>query len=233
MKNTLWIVCLVGILTSCSNKNQTNTDKNVNIKKWVAVGNSITWHPVNEYWWGEYGMAATKPENDFVHVLNRKFQASSGTDVSFKIAWCVDWERNHNGYDLKYFDSFFNGDEDLIVIRIGENVTSLDNYESDFKSLVQYLKSLAPNARVVVSGIFMSASTDREAKEKIQQNIAISENCIWLPINHLDTKENRNSVGTKVLGKDGLLHRIDNQTVADHPNDEGMIEISDAIFNAL
>ena len=36
---------------------------------YLAIGNSITIHPLNEYWWNECGMAATTAENDYVHLV--------------------------------------------------------------------------------------------------------------------------------------------------------------------
>jgi hypothetical protein len=200
--------------------------------KWVAIGNSIAWHPINSYWWGEYGMAASKRENGFVHVLNDKLKGID-PNASFKIAWSVDWERNHSGYDLSYFDEYFDGNESLVVIRLGENVTSLTNYESDLRLLVKHIKSLAPNAQIVISGVFMTASANLTAKDTAQKNVADSENCVWLSLKELDTTENRSKVGNQVMGDDGQLYSIDNPTVADYPGDKGMEAIADAIYNLI
>lgn len=45
---------------------------------YLVIGNSITSHPINEYWWGEWGMAASKKENDFVHILGNLINGSGG-----------------------------------------------------------------------------------------------------------------------------------------------------------
>lgn len=222
-KRIIPILLLLLLIAGCGKKESHN---NV-VKKWVAVGNSITWHPNNDNWPGEWGMAATSPEKDYVHVLNHELR-NNFDSASFKIAWAVDWETNHTNYDLSYFDSFFDGDEDLVVIRLGENVKDTSNYQSDFLKLIQHLKELSPHAKFVISGIFMSESNDLKYKESIQQNVSKSENCIWVPINHLDTKENRNTVGSIVNG-----NKIENQTVANHPGDNGMKAIAKAILDAL
>lgn len=200
---------------------------NLTIKKWVAVGNSITWHPINDNWPGEWGMAATSIENDYVHILNQ-YLKNNLDSVNFKIAWAVDWETNHQNYDLSYFDTFFDGDEDLVVIRLGENVRDTTNYKSDFLSLIQHLKKISPNAKYVITGIFMSETNDLKYKESIQKEVAITENCIWVPINQLDTKDNRNFVGNSVNER-----LIENQTVANHPGDKGMQAIAKAILQSL
>ena len=36
----------------------------------LFIGNSITVHPINEYWWNEIGMAASKKDNDYVHLVS-------------------------------------------------------------------------------------------------------------------------------------------------------------------
>ncbi|MDR2951579.1 MAG: SGNH/GDSL hydrolase family protein [Prevotella sp.] len=223
MKRTLLLLIIAICLYSC-NKNES---PNLIVKKWVAVGNSITWHPINNNWAGEWGMAATSIENDYVHILNQNFK-NNFDSVSFKIDWAVDWETNHPNYDLSYFDKFFDGDEDLVVIRLGENVKDTTNFEADFRHLIQHLKHLSPNAKFVITGIFMSDSNDLKYKETIQKKIAKSENCIWVPINQLDTKENRNFIGNTVNGR-----TIENQAVADHPGDKGMEAIAEVIFESL
>lgn len=230
MRKILFLIVSIIVLSSCNKASEHKPS--ITKAKWVAIGNSITWHPINSYWWGEYGMAASKRENDYVHVLNEKLKGLD-SNASFKIAWAVEWERNHNGYDLSYFDEYFDGDETLVVIRLGENVTSLTNYEADFRLLVQHIKSLAPNAQIVISGVFMTASSNLAAKDTAQKNVSDSEGCTWLSLKELDTTENRNKVGNQVMGDDGQLHAIDNQTVADHPGDKGMKAIADAIYNLI
>lgn len=224
-------ISIIILFTSCFNL-PTKKQEDKNISRWVAVGNSITWHPINSNWDGEYGMAATKKENDYVHILDSKFKKINPAS-SFEIAWAVDWESNHKDYDLSYFNQFFHGDETLVVIRLGENVTSIEDYESDFRLLVQHIKTLSPKAKIIISGIFMSSSIHLSEKEKIQKNIAELEGCTWVNINHLDTNRNKSKVGTQVMGDDGNLHVISNQTVADHPSDEGMIAIANAIYDAI
>lgn len=43
----------------------------------LVLGNSITKHPITSYWWGEWGMAASKKENDFVHKLEKMLQTAN------------------------------------------------------------------------------------------------------------------------------------------------------------
>lgn len=221
MLRLLLITTILFSYSCTSNKND------VYIQKWVVVGNSITWHPVNDNWYGEWGMAATSLENDYVHLLNNKFKSNCDS-VSFKIAWAVDWETNHTHFDLSYFDNYFNGKEDLVIVRLGENVRDITNYETDFLNLIKYFKKLSPKAQIVITGIFMSETNDLVFKEDVQKRISDFEGCIWVPINNLDTEKNRNYIGNYVNG-----HKIENQTVANHPGDNGMKAIANAIYDAI
>ena len=47
----------VNLLQAESNKS--TVDWNPDDYNYLAIGNSITIHPLNEYWWNECGMAAT------------------------------------------------------------------------------------------------------------------------------------------------------------------------------
>ena len=51
-----------------------NNSKRVNYSdtafNYVAIGNSITKHVINDYWWNEIGMAATSQDKDYVHLIS-------------------------------------------------------------------------------------------------------------------------------------------------------------------
>ncbi|NDV68772.1 SGNH/GDSL hydrolase family protein [Dysgonomonas sp. 25] len=225
MKKIDFIFCiLLFLLFSCS---CVNKRERIKINKWVVVGNSITWHPINENWSGEWGMAATSKENDYVHLLDAVFKQNSDSS-SFKISSAVNWEIDHNNFDLKYFDSFFDGDEELVIVRLGENPQDINNYEKNFTKLIRYLKGLSPNAKFIITDIFMSEAIYLKEKIAIQKRVCDQERCIWVPINHLDTKRNRNYVGNVVNDK-----VIENPTVANHPGDKGMEAIAEAIIDVL
>lgn len=34
----------------------------------------MTKHPICDYWWGEWGMAASKKQNDYVHLVAEKLK---------------------------------------------------------------------------------------------------------------------------------------------------------------
>ena len=57
---------------------------------YLAIGNSITQHPVVEdLWWGEWGMAASDEEHDFYHLVTKaiegKYKSTSSNVLNYTI----------------------------------------------------------------------------------------------------------------------------------------------------
>ncbi len=90
----------------------------------LIVGNSITRHgPKAEIGWtGDWGMAASAPERDYVHRLYEKLTAA-GRDVFIRVRQASEWELHFSEDDcLSRFleDRAFGAD--LVIFRLGENV---------------------------------------------------------------------------------------------------------------
>lgn len=204
------------------------------VNKWLALGNSITRHPITSFWWGDWGMAATTREKDWVHRLNVKIQGTNPVAPSFNAYNIANWEVAHNTFDKTAYDSYFAGDEDLVVIRLGENALDDANYQADFELLIDYVKSKAPLARIVVTGNFWTSSS-RELKQKTASD---NKGCIWVQLNQLDSATYKSTLGTSVYGDDLAWHLISDggataAGVANHPGDVGMEAIADAIFSVI
>lgn len=41
----------------------------------LVIGNSITKHGKCDYWWGDYGMAASELNKDYFHILDQMFKS--------------------------------------------------------------------------------------------------------------------------------------------------------------
>lgn len=46
----------------------------------LFIGNSITLHGKCNYWWGEWGMAASDKEKDYVHQLVKRLEMGGVTN---------------------------------------------------------------------------------------------------------------------------------------------------------
>jgi len=199
-----------------------------NYKNIIHFGNSICKHPiVTDVWWGEWGMAATVKENDYVHKFLSmiKVKNPNATSDALNIA---PWETNYATFNKSTLDSYLVG-KDLVILRLGENVTYYPDFQNQYKKLIQYIQSKAPNATIILGGQFWTNAT----KEIAMQNAANELKLPFISLNHLDSATYKQSVNNIVYGDDNLTHIISNTGVADHPNDLGHLEIAKSLFSAI
>ena len=99
--------------------------------KITFLGNSITRHGVAENlgWRGDWGMAASARQYDYVHRLVSLFE-ESGKRVSYCIANLSEWERSGNEalFETRYA-SALNFNADLVIVRLGENANLTQRLE--------------------------------------------------------------------------------------------------------
>ena len=203
--------------------------------KYVAIGNSVTIHETNDLWHGDWGMAATSKESDYVHVLAEKIGETKNTPVDLSVISCKDWElgSDRRGELLHAFDNI-SQDTDLITIQTGENITTfIENLDGDYDALFGYIKSKAPNAQILVLGEVL---WPQDAIENAKRNSCSKYGISFVNMNEfLDGYETmyRSSMGEPIVGLDGNTYLIDNECVAAHPNDAGMQKIADIVFASV
>ena len=205
------------------------------IKKFVVLGNSLSLHQITNFWWGAWGMAATQRDSDFCHVLGNLITTWQNENCSFSVYNISDWERGHNSdRELKKVLNLLDGDEDLVVVRVGECVNSFDTYQTDMERLIDSVRLRSKNAQVVVSGNFWP----HYLRECGQQDACLSRHCIWCPLKQLWAKENIGTVDDEVYGDDSIWHKISDgggiaQGVANHPNNRGHKLIAQNLFDSI
>lgn len=133
-----------------SNQRKTKREGNVKI---LFVGNSITIHPPSDAlgWSGNWGMAATCEENDYVHRLMSAIHEKY-PNVEYKIVSAWDFEKNF--YDLSRiskdkYKEYINFDADIIICSIGANINNSSN-EDDSGFITNY-ELTAENYRDIVN----------------------------------------------------------------------------------
>lgn len=202
-------------------------DKPTVYKSVAHLGNSLTIHEVTSFWWGTWGMAATIRDNDYVHrfesILKGYYPSLISTPLSIK-----PWELNYATYDKSLMDASLVG-KDLVIMRLGENVTYYADFQNQYKILIQYIQSKVPTARIILGGQFWAEST----KEAAMVAVGVELGLTYVNLNYLDVTANKSSIGTMVYGDDLAWHAIDNSGVAAHPNDTGMLKIAETLFSAL
>lgn len=191
----------------------------------LFVGNSITRHGILESigWFGDYGMAASCKENDYVHRTVHGFEKIYG-NVSFCIVSASDWERNFNNDEILFEKDFASAklfDPDIVIIRLGENVNNglLSKYcfKTHFACLVKYFSENAE--KTIVTSLFWEYEPIDEQIKSFCEN---TPGVIYVPINQFGRRDDYKAIG-----------EYEHNGVAQHPNDRGMKEIADALLKAL
>lgn len=201
--------------------------------KVICIGNSLTFHGRYDKigWKSAHGMAASKPEFDYCHMLEkmlREINPESSLTSRNAGRWELDFY--HNSPEAVLEDACEG--KDIVVIRLGENVpgAAVPDFEEKLGEFISYCQKGAK--RVVISGMFW---TD-DAKEQAIRNCAKKYGITYIPINwiwelHQDTclpKE-----GDTLYDTDGNPYQIEGRIYITHPNDAGMEKIATSIFNSL
>ena len=199
-----------------------NNNGKINV---LFVGNSITRHePKPEIGWPyDWGMAASKKENDYVHVAVKLLEEKMG-NINYCITNCGAWELNYfNDEILADWEKARNFQADIVIIRLGENILQAQAHFSTCPIAPQYLKMVKylackPNAKIVTTGLFWKQDLIEAAIEQV----AKEQNFLFVPLRDLGEKNENMAIG-----------QFEHVGVAMHPNDEGMRKIAERIVAVL
>lgn len=196
--------------------------------KILFVGNSITSHgpKADIDWHGNWGMAATSLDKDYVHLVTKALASKQGATPTIMVKNVADFERNHVGYDIagKFADAAaFKAD--LIILCIGENVPALKTPEAQTKyqervtELLKTLKS-SPKATVIVRSSFWANA----AKDSAMRQASEAVGGTFVDISALAKDEKNYARSERPYKHAG---------VANHPGDRGMAAIAEEIVKAV
>jgi hypothetical protein len=187
------------------------------IRTVLILGNSIVQHgPAPAIGWhGNWGMAATVADSDFVHILTGYIhQQDSAVAVTWKNIG--DFERNFTTYPLACLSAFKK--PDMIVMRIAENVDALKCRDSNFIAychhLINYLDPDGQAVKMMVDGFWHSPVVNEAIKTYA-------------------TEKNYPFVSITDLSADSTNQAWKNFThagVSSHPSDKGMRMIAERIW---
>lgn len=188
-------------------------------KRILVVGNSITRHGPNaEIGWGnrDWGMAASAPEKDFVHLLYSML-VSDGQDIFMRVSQCAEWEWNFRNEDvLNDYDGDRDFNADIVVFRLGENIAK-DNKPFFKDGMRKFIDHICPNGRVLFTTCFWkNPIIDDAIRELAYERGEVCIDC-----------------GFSVDEKNMAIGKFEHRGVAHHPSDEGMEKIAQAIFEKL
>jgi hypothetical protein len=187
-----------------------NSNKNI-----VFVGNSITAYGLSPDigWYGNWGMAASSENNDYVHITVSKLD-----NPRFQVINLGDFEYKYNTMDLSFFKAYKDARPFIMVYQAGENVepSTFEKYKytEHLKKLIEYIK---PQHVVIISEFWPEPI-------KYQAMLKFTKENSYLFVDI-----------SKVMFVEGATAKglYDNSTVALHPSDKGMELISDELFKVL
>ena len=198
---------------------------------YLAIGNSITLHDEADYWWNKCGMAATTPDNDYVHLVAQYIKDTTG-DVCYYAVNYAQWEMQSHDRAETYsiIDPYLSPELDLITVQLSENVTDSSSFESDYTALIEHIKSKAPNAKILIIDNFWFS----DERVTALKNAALYTNVRFISLDEIKGKpEYQCGLGTIVYDSLGNPHTVEHKGVACHPGDKGMQYIADKIIAEL
>ena len=127
MPNNLYkyiIVFLPWVLFACNKKPIEAQKPSDQVHKVLILGNSITYSPASptEGWNCNCGMAASVPDSDYVHLITARFKGLN-KNTTVDAVNIAEFERSFDTYDFNKLQTYRDAKPDIIILRIGENVT--------------------------------------------------------------------------------------------------------------
>lgn len=193
----------------------------------LCLGNSITRHEYSEKveWYSDWGMAASKPENDYCHVLEsllgKKYPGSKVTPLNI-----AKWERSLSG-DFDSLLGEYAAGKDIIVVRLGENVNDEKGFEAALDGLVGWCTSHAKY--VLITGTFWKSEVKENAIKAVSRKYGIP----YYPISQVDVPANHPKVGDTFRDINGGTYQITKDFIITHPDDKGMRKIAEIIYGGI
>ncbi len=184
----------------------------------LFVGNSITKHePKPEMGWNkDCGMAASAPENDYVHILMNKI-TETHPNAAFSILQVAEFEWHFESADIeKLFSPAAQFKPDIAVMFFGANVDkAYDNDElrkGDFSKAFEKLRNFIDTGStgfIISEGFYIRPVLDSEKKSVAEKH------------------------GDIFVGISDIREREETHGLFNHPNDLGMKEIADRFFKYI
>lgn len=192
-------------------------------KKVLILGNSITYHgeKADIGWHGNWGMAASNPENNYVHLLYKKSK-----ELCSKVQFCVvqisSLEADFCNIELmKEYEIIKNYAPDIVVLRFGENIKS---GKYDLTKLNQSYDYFVKNYLVSSKAYLIFTTCFWEngfVDEMIRKCCGIFGGEL-IELGDLGEDDSMKAIG-----------KFEHSGVQNHPGDLGMKNIADRIYGVM
>lgn len=194
----------------------------------LFLGNSITLHgPAPKIGWtGNWGMAASAVEKDYVHLLTAQIAKTAGGMPAVKVKNIADFERNLDAYNLaEGLKDELEFQADLVIVAIGENSAALTTDEAKLRFSTSFAKLFAElkrhgNPTLIVRSQFWADS----AKDERMKQACLDVGGVFVEISQLGADETNFARSER---------KFEHAGVAGHPGDKGMQALADELWKAI
>jgi lysophospholipase L1-like esterase len=188
-------------------------------KSVLILGNSLAIAATDPSigWNGDWGMAASKPELDYVHILTKKLRTIN-SNCLVKVKNIGAFEVAYTSYDYREdYKALRDSHPDLIIIQIGENIKQdsplLPRFEEEYNKLIDYLKQNNPNVKILAVGSFWGNPVVDQVMQKRSKYVTLR------PL--------LNDPSNQAFGE------YEDYGVQVHPSDKGMLQIAEIVWQGL
>ncbi|OGV72081.1 MAG: hypothetical protein A3K19_08320 [Lentisphaerae bacterium RIFOXYB12_FULL_65_16] len=194
----------------------------------LFLGNSITLHGPSTAvsWDGNWGMAASAAEKDYVHLVSKGIAAAAGSAPEVMAENIATFERQYGTFDVgAALKKPLDFKADVLVLCIGENVAALKTAEAqtEFRTRLTALLNAfkeSSQPRLFVRSCFWPDPV----KDGILKAVCAELGGTYVDISALSKDEHNYARSERSFKHAG---------VANHPGDQGMQAIADAILKAM
>lgn len=217
---------------SCSNDDDDDAPSDITRTMNVLfVGNSIAQHSYREDigWLSDWGMAATKRENDVVQQLQGMLKAGNPSSSVTPCNIAV-WERDFT-IDIDELLSDTLRNRNAVVIMLGENVLDLTTFKTKINDVVD--RCLEQTPMVVIVGCFIHRERERE---KATRDAAERRHLPFVSLLTLETETREDlcpTIDDTYYDTNGKTYHLSNPSILGHPNDMAMKLIAKRIYKAF
>ena len=206
--------------------------QSLDIKSMMVIGHSFVnyGNSPSADWYLDDGenraMAASVNEHQWTSLIKDKLGLTT-----LKLVSGVDFERNYStDYDFAskwgVTDSY-----DAICVYLCENAVYSDTMQESWESMLNYLKSAAPKARIFCTGSWLS-NNKQQAIQAACENVS---GVIYVNMLPIYTTANNGSVswqrGDYYYGRESTYYPMG--APAYHPNDKGMLDIANTFLDYM
>lgn len=194
--------------------------------KLLVIGDSISFHePAEEIGWsGNWGMAASEEDSDYVHIFLRRIAHSQG-GMTPELKICARGGGTLAGQQ-ENLGEFANFAADLAVVQMGENDNSdvsEAGFQKPYENLLRTIREANAEAVILCLGVW-SPPSGSAVKDEMIRAAAKKYGALFADLQKANADPENMAASEK---------RFSHKGVAWHPGDAGMKAYADALWKVL